>query len=79
MVLGLAYVVAAAFALGYACLGPLGLMVLPFFLPGMIAGITCAHAYASSDEWCPGCGKLIERKPARVAVQPPVSGVVARA
>jgi hypothetical protein len=62
LVLGLAYVVTFAFAFIYACLGPLGLMVLPFFLPGAIAAITSAHSYASASELCPACGKLVERE-----------------
>jgi hypothetical protein len=70
LVLGLAYVVTFAFAFGYACLGPLGLMILPFFLPGAIGAITCAHTYASSGECCPACGKLIELQPKSVVPRP---------
>lgn len=62
VVLTLAYVVSFAFAFIYACMGPLGLVFLPFFLPGAIGAITCAHAYASEGEACPACGKLIERE-----------------
>lgn len=76
-VLGVAYVVSFAFAFIYACMGPLGLMVLPFFLPGAIAAITCAHAYAGADESCPGCGKLVEREARSMIPRP--STVVARA
>jgi hypothetical protein len=77
LVLGLAYVVSFAFAFIYACMGPLGLMVLPFFLPGAIAAITCAHAYADAGESCPACGKLIEREAKSMVPRP--STVVARA
>jgi hypothetical protein len=70
LVLGLAYVVTFAFAFGYACLGPLGLMVLPFFLPGAIGAITCAHEYASAVESCPACEKVIERKAETIAPRP---------
>jgi hypothetical protein len=70
LVVGLAYVVTFAFALVYACLGPLGLTLLPFFLPGAIGAITCAHSYASSGEFCPACGKLIERKAETIVPRP---------
>lgn len=76
-VLGVAYVVSFAFAFIYACMGPLGLMVLPFFLPGAIAAITCAHAYADAGESCPGCGKPVEREARSMIPRP--STVVARA
>jgi hypothetical protein len=76
-VLGLAYIVTFAFVFVYACMGPLGLMVLPFLLPGAIGGITCAHSYASTGEACPECGKLLERKPVSSAAHP--IGAVAQA
>jgi hypothetical protein len=76
-VLTLAYVVTFAFAFVFTCMGPLGLLLLPFFLPGAISGITCAHSYADAGEWCPRCGKVIEYtlipRP-----EPPI-GVAARA
>jgi hypothetical protein len=59
-VLALAYTVTFAFSFIYCCMGPIGMMFLPFFLPGAIAGISCAHSYADSGEWCPACGKVIE-------------------
>lgn len=70
LVLGLAYLVLFAFGLVYACMGPLGLMFLPFFLPGAIGAITGAHAYASADESCPACGKLIELEAESIAPRP---------
>jgi hypothetical protein len=69
-VLGLAYVVTFAFVFGYACTGPLGLMVLPFFLPGAIGAITAAHEFASVDGSCPDCGRLVEPEPESVAATP---------
>lgn len=70
LALGVAYVVSFAFAFIYACMGPVGLMVLPFFLPGTIAAITCAHTYADAGECCPACGKLVERKARSVVPRP---------
>lgn len=76
LVLGVAYVVTFAFLFVYACMGPLGLVLLPFFLPGAIAGITCAHVYASEGECCPACGKLIERETSQATSIAPPSGTL---
>ena len=59
-VLAFAYTLTFAFLFVFTCAGPLGLLFLPFLMPGAVCGITCAHSYADKGEWCPACGKVIE-------------------
>jgi hypothetical protein len=74
-VLVLAYTTMLAFSVVFACLGAVGLTLLPFFLPGAIACITSAHTFASEDALCPACGKLVEHEHERT-IAAPVPSVV---
>ncbi len=56
-----AYTVSFAGLFGMACLGPLNIPFLPFYLAAAIGGITAAHAYASEPFLCPACNKEIEQ------------------